>query len=272
MSNYNNYHKKKLSSNKLLLSDYFHVAASFPQIYGLMEIDITAALKKIAEIKEQQNFNVSFTAWLAKCVSQTVMENKILNTYKRRRKLIVFDNVDISVVIEIITKTEEKVPYTYVIRNVESKSVKSITEEIRNFQEKVINQGEQLTRDGTTPYAMLYTLLPKFLRRFIIRKMLKNPFKLKKIAGTVGITSMGMAMKGQTGWLVPFRDKTLNLAIGGIKDISKVINGKEEQRKILCTTFIVDHDIIDGAQGVRLIGEYSKLLGETTYLDDLEKI
>lgn len=272
MSNYYNYHKKKLPPSKMLLSDYYHVASSFPQIYGLMEIDITAALEKIAEIKEQQNFNVSFTAWLAKCASQTVMENKILNTYQRRRKLIVFDDVDISVVIEITKKTGEKVPYTYVIRNVETKSVKSITEEIRNYQEKVIKEGDQLTRDGATPNAMLYTLLPKFLRRFVIKKMLKNPFKLRQLAGTVGITSMGMAMKGQSGWLVPFRDKTLNLAIGGIKEITEITNGNAEIRKILCTTFIVDHDIIDGAQGVRLIGEYSKLLGETTYLDDLEKV
>jgi pyruvate/2-oxoglutarate dehydrogenase complex dihydrolipoamide acyltransferase (E2) component len=237
-----------------------------------MEIDITEPLKKMAEIKEHKNFNVSFSAWLAKCAGQIVMENKVLNTFKRRRKLIVFDDVDISIVIEIATDKKEKIPYTYVVRNVETKSVKSITEEIRNFQEKVVDEEEQLKRDGTTPYAKLYALLPKFLRRFIIRKMLTNPFYLRKLAGTVGITSMGDAMKGQSGWLVPFRDKTLNLAIGGIKESNEVINGKEVKKKLLCTTFIVDHDIIDGAQGVRLIGKYSKLLGETTYLDDLEKI
>ena len=95
---------------------------------------------------------------------------------------------------------------------------------------------------------------------------------MKKIAGTVGITSMGMFIKGQGGWLVPFRNKTLNVSTAGIKNHAVVRNGKIEERKLLCTTFLVNHDIIDGAPGARFISRVSELLGETTYLDDLDKV
>ncbi|HUT82665.1 MAG TPA: 2-oxo acid dehydrogenase subunit E2 [Candidatus Bathyarchaeia archaeon] len=271
MTKKKNYHKRKFSANRLILSDYNHVAYTLPQVFGLMEVDITDPLAKIAEIKEKQNYNVSLTAWVAKCVAQTVMENKELNTYRRGRKLIVFDEVDISIIIEITTKEGKKVPYNYVIRNVETKSVRTITDEIRSYQDKVISEKDQLKRESNR-FTSLYTFIPKFLRRFIIRRILKNPFSLKKVNGTVGITTMGMFIKGQGGWLVPFRDKTLNIATGGIKENAIEQNGKIEKRKLLCTTFLIDHDIIDGAPGVRFIHRVSELMGGTDYLDDLDKI
>ncbi|MHA1212398.1 MAG: 2-oxo acid dehydrogenase subunit E2 [Candidatus Heimdallarchaeota archaeon] len=264
-------HKRKFSATRLILSDYNHVANTFPHVFGLMEVDITDALTKIAEIKEQQNYSVSLTAWVAKCVGQTVLENKELNTYRRGRKLIVFDEVDMSVIIEITTKTGKKIPYNYVIRKVETKSVKTITDEIRSYQDKVISEKNQLSRE-TSRFTSLYALLPRFFRRFLIRKILTNPYRLKKVNGTVGLTSMGMFIKGQGGWLVPFRDKTLNVATGGIKENAIELNGKIVIRKLLCTTFLIDHDIIDGAPGARFITRVSELMGGTTYLDDLEKI
>lgn len=265
------YHTRKISGNRMILADYNQVAATIPAVYAIMEIDITDALAKMEEIKKTKNYSVSMTAWVAKCLSQTVLDNIALNTFRKGRKFIVFEEVDISVIIEITTKTGKKIPYNYVIRNTEAKSVKTITEEIRSYQDKKIEEREQLER-GQTKYTSLYTLLPRFFRKFVIRKIITNPFRLKKLAGTVGITSMGMFIKGQAGWLVPFRDKTLNVSTGGIKENAIVRNGKIETRKLLCTTLLINHDIIDGAPGVRAIARLSELMGATTYLDDLDTI
>ena len=163
------------------------------------------------------------------------------------------------------------VPYNYVIRNIESKSVKTITEEIRKVQTKKIAEKEQLTRDRGS-FRNLYAIVPRFIRRFVIRKMLTNPFRLKKLIGTVGITSLGMFIKGQGGWAVPFSDKTLNLAFGGIKPHAILKNGKIEERKLLCTTFLFNHDIVDGGPAARFVKRLSELMGDTIYLDDLDKI
>ncbi|MHA1505234.1 MAG: 2-oxo acid dehydrogenase subunit E2 [Candidatus Heimdallarchaeota archaeon] len=232
---------------------------------------MTKALAKIEEIKKKQNYMVSMTGWVAKCVAQVVMENKHLNSYRRGRKIIVFDNVDISVIIELTLKSDKKVPYNYVIRKVETKSVKGITDEIRDAQTKKIAELDQLTRGGTT-FMPFYTLLPRFFRKWVIRKTISNPFRLKKLIGTVGITSLGMFIKGQGAWAVPLSDKTLNLALGGIKDNVILRDGKIEERKLLCATFLIDHDIVDGAPATRFVKSLSISLGDTIYLDDLEKI
>ena len=72
----------------------------------------------------------------------------------------------------------------------------------------------------------LYTLIPKFIRKFAIRLNIKHPFRLKKLIGNVGITSLGMFIKGQGAWILPFADKTLNMALGGIKTHAVERNGK----------------------------------------------
>ncbi|NHJ05256.1 MAG: dehydrogenase, partial [Candidatus Heimdallarchaeota archaeon] len=63
--------------------------------------------------------------------------------------------------------------------------------------------------------------------------MITNPFRLKKLIGTVGITSLGMFIKGQGGWAIPFPDKTLNIAVGGIKENVVLRYGNVEERKLL---------------------------------------
>ncbi|MBY8999487.1 MAG: 2-oxo acid dehydrogenase subunit E2 [Candidatus Heimdallarchaeota archaeon] len=267
-----NFHVRKFSPTRRILADYNDVAASLNRVYGLVEIDVTKALAKIEEIEKQENYKVSMTGWVAKCISQAVTENKHLNSFRKGgRKIVVFNNVDISIIVEITTKSGKKVPYNYVIRKVETKSVKKISDEIRTAQDKKIEEQEQLTR-GTSTYMALYSLLPRFFRRFVIRTIITNPYRLKKLIGTVGITSLGMFIKGQGGWAVPFPDKTLNIALGGIKDSVIVKDGKIEEIKILCTTFLIDHNIVDGAPAARFISRLTELMGDAAYLEDLEKV
>ena len=272
MTKEKDYHMRKFSPTRMILADFNRVAASFHRVTGLIEIDITEPLAQIAAIEKLDGYKVSMTAWSAKCVSQAVKENPHLNSYRIRRKLIVFDDVDISIVIEITTKEGKKVPYNYVIRKAQTKSVRDITDEIRLYQDRKITETEQLTRGGASKYMGFFSYFPKFFRRFIIRNQLVNPFKLRKLIGTVGITSLGMFLKGQGGWAIPFADKTLNIALGGIKEIAVIRNDKAVERKLLCTTFLIDHDIVDGAPATRFISQFSKIMGETTYLDDLDRI
>jgi len=266
------YHTRKFSPTRMILADYNVVAASLHRVCGLIEIDITDALAEIAAIKKIENYNVSMTSWIAKCVAQVVIENKQLNTYRKRRKLIVFDTVDISVIVERTSKSGKKIPYNHVLRSVENKSVREITDEIRAVQNDEEGDVDKEHTRGQSAYMTFYPLLPRFVRRFVIRQMICHPFRLKKLIGTVGITSLGMFMKGQGGWAVPFADKTLNIAIGGIKDHAVILNGSLAERKLLCVTFLIDHDIVDGGPATRLASRLSELLGDTSYLENLDKV
>ncbi|MHA1259830.1 MAG: 2-oxo acid dehydrogenase subunit E2 [Candidatus Heimdallarchaeaceae archaeon] len=119
------YQIKKFSTTRKILADYNDVAATFPRVQGLIEMDVTIAIQKIKEIEEEEEYKISFTGWVAKCVAKAVSENKRLNSYRKgRSKIIVFDKIDISVMVEVVTKKGKYVPFNHVLRDVESKSIK----------------------------------------------------------------------------------------------------------------------------------------------------
>ena len=248
------YRKLKFSPTRMILADYNDAAASLNRVQGLLEVDITDGLEIIQDIKKKHNYDLSMTAWIVYCVSKAVRQNMHMNSFRKGRKIIVFDDIDVSVIIEIVTKDGKQVPFNYVIKQADTKSVKEITDEIRSIQKKKIDEREQLTRESTKVY-WFYPLLPRFFRRWVIKKTITNPFSLKKLIGTVGVTSLGMFVKNAGGWAIPFPDKTLNIAVGAIKENAKIIEGKAENRKILCLTFLVDHSIVDGAPIARFISQ-----------------
>ena len=266
------YHKRKFSTTRKILSDYYHVAANMHRIQGLLEMDVTKAQKRIAELKEKENYHISHTGWVAACIAKAVSENKRFNSFRKgRSKIIVFDEVDISMMIEIKTKDGKRVPFNYVIRKAEQKSVKEITEEIRAIQKKKIEESEQLTRDSSS-FTSFYMLVPKFIRRFVIKMLLSNPFYVKKTIGTVGMTSLGEYVKELSGYAIAFGDKTLNVAIGGMKEYAVLEGGKMKNKKVLYLTFKVNHEIVDGAPVARFITRVAELMRNAYGLDDITKI
>ncbi|MHA1868986.1 MAG: 2-oxo acid dehydrogenase subunit E2 [Candidatus Heimdallarchaeaceae archaeon] len=265
------YFVRKFSLSRQILADYNDVAATFPRVRGQLEYDITNAKRRIEEIKKIDKYDVSYTAWIAKCISRAVKEDLRFNSYRKGRKIIVFKTVDISIIVEITTKEGKKVPFNYVIRDVENKSVKEITEEIRAVQKRKIKETEQLTRDSSSNFSSLYLLIPRFIRKMVIKSILKNPFKLRKLIGTVGITSLGMFVQNFAGWAIPFADKTLNVAVGGMKNSVELVEGELKEKTLLCVTFLVDHNLIDGAPIARFVARVGNLMKDASFLKDINK-
>ncbi len=270
MSSKRDYHKRKYSVNRQILADYNAVASKFHRVQGLIEADITEALEIIKDIEMKEGYKISLTAWIARCISKAVSEDLRLNSYRHRRRLIVFDKIDISVMIEIKTKDGKRVPFNHVIRDVESKTVREITDEIRAIQKKKIEEKEQLTR-GSSKFSNLYLIIPGFIRRGVIKMMLTNPFKLRKLIGTVGLTTLGEFVKNLSGWAIPFADKTLNVAVGGMKHRTIEKGGILVPQTHLCLTYLVNHDIVDGAPIARFIARATDLMEESFGLVDTEK-
>lgn len=262
---------RKMSIPKMILADYNDVAATFPSTMGLVEMEVTDAMARMKEIKEKENYNVSHTAWIAKCVATAVNENKIFNSFRKRRKIITFEDVDISIIVEITTKEGKKMPFNYVLRDVVHKSVRELTDEIRKAQQRKIEEVDTLTRDKKAPYSPLYALVPRFLRRFVIRTVLTNPFAITNLAGTVGITSLGMFAKSYDGWAIPFRDRTLSIAVGSTKEQPIIRNGELVNAKFLRLTLLFDHNLIDGAPAARFVNRLAELLKSAAYLQDLDE-
>ena len=67
----------------------------------LLEIDVTAARDAIREQKKKTGQSISFTAWIVKCIAQAVSEYKSIHALRKgKRRLIIFDDVDVAVIVE----------------------------------------------------------------------------------------------------------------------------------------------------------------------------
>jgi pyruvate/2-oxoglutarate dehydrogenase complex dihydrolipoamide acyltransferase (E2) component len=91
----------------------------------------------------------------------------------------------------------------------------------------------------------------------------------KDVAGTVGITAVGMFGNG-AGWGIPAATPTpLMLTVGGIGAKLVSIDGQIAPREYLSLTISVDHDIVDGAPAARFAERLKELIESGYGLDDL---
>jgi pyruvate/2-oxoglutarate dehydrogenase complex dihydrolipoamide acyltransferase (E2) component len=88
----------------------------------------------------------------------------------------------------------------------------------------------------------------------------RDPTILTSMAGTVGISSVGMFGKGHGGWGISAGTHVLDLVVGGTAQKLAEVDGRVEPRQLLSLTIILDHDIIDGAPAARFTRKLVELI------------
>ena len=166
---------------------------------------------------------------------------------KGRKQLVLFDDVDVGLMIE--RKIGEKRSLMgHVIRSANHKTYREIHQEIRAVQ------SEPVPPNGGMPtWFSSAMLLPWPLSRLFNAvlglAMRRDPTLPASMAGTVGITAVGMFGEGHSGWGVFPVTQVLGLVVGSIAWKPAVVAGRIEAREILNLTVMFDHDVIDGAAG-----------------------
>ena len=225
---------------------------------GLVELDITKAREIIRCYKKQTGKSLSFTAWLVRCVAVAVSENLEVQAIKKRNKLYLFEDVDISIAIE--KKIDGKpFPTLHVIRKANEKSLQEINDEIREIQKPI--SSKEVSSDISRKQLDKLLKLPKFMRELIFwRRIRKNPYYLKKINGTVSVTAIGMFGKGMSGWGINLGYHSVCIVTGGISYKPRLFDGQLVNREIMNLSIKVDHIIADGAPGVRFGRRLAELM------------
>ncbi len=260
MKHLGEYRLESFPSSRIATVDIGVASQMKHHIRALIELDVTDARKMIAE-KKKQNQNVSFNSWLIKCISHAVEEFKDIHGIRKgKRKIVIFEDIDISIMIEREIQGE-KVPLPYVIRKTNEKSIAEIRNEIRAGQSQSINdEGNYVLGEKKNEFFMkTYYSMPGFIRRMIWRNIIRSPFLTKENMGTVLITSVGMIGK-INGWVIPVSVHPLSFAIGSIIKKPGVKDDRIEIREYLYMTVAVDHDVIDGAPAVRALSKLTKLV------------
>jgi hypothetical protein len=228
-------------------------------MYGLLEVDVTVAKQFIEENRAQTGKLLSFTGYLAFCLARAVDEDKVVQAYmKGRKQLVVFDDVDVGLMVE--RKIGEKCALMgHVIRGANHKTYREIHQEIRSVQSTPVPPN-----GGTPSWFRSGLLLPSPLSgwfRALVRLAInRDPTIFTSMAGTVGITAVGMFGKGHGGWgLVPVTH-VLDLIVGSTAWKPAVVEGRIEPREILNLTVVFDHDVIDGAPATRFARRLVELI------------
>lgn len=234
----------------------------------LCEIDVTTARRLLAEIKAREGQGLSFTAWVMKCVAQAVGEHKHVHALRKGRgRLVVFDDVDIAVIVERRVGGEaghgETLPMPYVVRKADAKGVRAIHGEIRAAQEAPVDRDAvQIGSPRRVLATRLFAALPRRLRHLIVwGPLTRDPFRAKRVMGTVVVTSIGNVGKGGgAAWAIPVGIHPLLVAVGGIAKRPGVVGEAVEVREYLSLTVLFDHDVTDGAPVARFIQRLTELL------------
>ena len=233
---------KAFSKDREIVIDSLRVSNHKHIIHALLDVDVTLARQRIRSYQEQKGKKLSFTAFILFCLGKAVSEHKITHAYRDwRRQLVLFDQVDVTTIIEVQRKNQT-FPLAHIMRSTNERTVLDMTQEIRRIQ----------ADPGQSPSGQkwhligLYNWVPAFLRTLLLRGMLRFPEWVKQNIGTVGVTAVGMFGQG-SGWGIPMPIYTLNLTLGGISEKPGVSAGQIAIREYLDLTISVDHDIVDGA-------------------------
>jgi len=248
------YKVKTYPVSRRITSELFNQALKHHVVHGLLDIDVTV-VRDIIRRREEQGEQVSFTGYILFCLAKAIKENEVFNAMRKgNRKVIIFDDVDISLLIEV-EKNWKKVPLLFIIRAADKKSFAEINDEIQRVKQKKKNSATEQDK-----LLGLYFLLPKCFRKWLINFRYKhNPFFRKKMGGTAAVSSVGMFASGG-GWGIPISLHTTFLLIGGIESKSVVRDKKIVIREVVNVTFSFDHDLIDGAVASRLTTRVKELI------------
>lgn len=235
-------------------TDLGYMARNRHTIRGLVEVDVTKPRQFIREHKAQTGEVLSFTAFLVHCVGAAVDVDKLVHSYRDwRGRLVVFDEVDITVPVEVDIGRERFLT-GHIVRAANRKNVATIHNEIRSAQGQSFPKAAKETR-----LLALFTILPSPLRRLLLWIVWKNPHLSKQVRGTVALTAVGM-FGTRGGWGIDAPSHTLGIVVGGIAQKPTLIDGRLELHEYLCLTLAFDHDIVDGAPAARFTQHLIELI------------
>lgn len=257
--------------NRDIIIDALKMSKYYNHIVGIMEVDVTKALKVFEDFKEENGERLSFTAWIMKCIAKAASEHKVIQTFRyKRRKTVIFDDVDIKCMVERKIKGRN-VPIHYIFRKVDKKSFSELHEEMRQVQKKV--EERRAAEKKVKKRQKFLMRIPKFIRQKLIwGNVMKNPFKVKKHLGTIGVSAIGMFGKGMRGWAIPMTPHQTQFMVGAI--VKKPIYIDEDNwefRDILNMVVSLNHDTVDGGPAVRFAKTLTELMENAFGLDELKE-
>ncbi len=248
------YTSEPLSFNRKMVAASASVSHSKNIIHSLAKADVTEARRLIRDHFERTGEKLSFTAYVVKCLAEVIADHKKLNSFIRHNRLIVLEDVNISVLVER-EFAGESVPEPVCVRHADQKSYQEISDGIREAGSK--NPGDP-GRLGAMQGMSWIRFIPAFLLKSFVRIADRN-IRMAKKYGKVAVTAVGMFSR-EPVWFIPHGSATVLITVGSIEKRMVIRNGNQEEREFLCITGSFDHNIVDGAPAARFMNQLLETL------------
>lgn len=223
-------------------------------VASLVEIDVTKALESIKK-KRAEGKKTSFTSWMVKSISTVLSGNRYAHAMMgRNNTLVIFSDIDISMPVEREVQGT-KVPLALLIKKTNEKSEEEIYHEIQKARgQEIRDESDFVISESRLSRRTMrfYYMLPQRVRLLLLKRILNNPFRAKKMMGTAIVTTIGTVGR-LPGWIIPKSMHNLCFALGSIVKKPWVVDKEIEIRDILHMTILFDHDVVDGAPATRFI-------------------
>jgi pyruvate/2-oxoglutarate dehydrogenase complex dihydrolipoamide acyltransferase (E2) component len=223
--------------------------------YALLEFDVTG-LRKALRAARKEGRGGSLFAFFVKAIALCLEAHPDFNSMANLRRTTSFDEVDVSVPIEI-TRDGETYNRQLVIRDAHRKGVWEIDREIEAARK--VDDGAKSYLPS--PALRRLVVLPAFAIRSLFRVIMRDHRMVKASSGTVFVTSVSM-FSTAPGYVLPYigGPKASSFAVGSVVKKPVVVRDSIEIREIVNVTAAFNHDLIDGAPAARFINDLKKIV------------
>ncbi len=228
-------------------ADWLELAQSQHSMHTLLEVDVTAARAAIREHRVKTGRPLSFNAYVVGCFARAIAADPRVGAVRHgRRKLLVFSSVDVAMPVESEVE-DEPIPVPHLIRGAERKSLERISAEISG------GAAGPVPYAGTRRLMGVWTLLPGRLRRALLRLVLSDGRRRKRLMGTTLVTAVGLPGRGRAWGLPNGSNYPVALVIGGLRL-------GQDGRETVALTLTFDHDTVNGAPAARFVRRFARSL------------
>ena len=253
------YRLEPFPKSRRIVVDAGRAATRRHTVFGLIEVDVSPALDHLDGLA----IRPSLTSFVVASTAQAVAEVPEVHALRDLRgRVIIFDDVDINVMIE--TDLEGRsFPMNHVVRRCNTRSLAEIDTELKAVK---LDPRSSPTMD-LEKRAKVFLRLPGFIRHRLVGLLHRLPHRQREGVGTVGISSVGMFGAGG-GWGLGFSVQTLTMIIGGVVQRPGLVNGEVVPRRYLDLSLAFDHDLVDGAPAARFVARLRDILESAAVLEN----
>lgn len=254
---------------KLAIASYRPPAE--PNIYGRLELDATAALAYLEEVRQRTGEKVTITHLVGKATAVALAEEPTLNGRIRLGRYIPNERVSLAF---LVTMPDGSDLARAKVDDADKKDVAAIARELRQRSERLRGGGDSDWEKSKR----IVRLLPPWLLRPLVWTtgwltgslgVQAKPLGLERQPfGSAIVTSVGMLGLDEA-WVppTPFTRVPLYVLIGAVREKPTVVDGEVVVRPMLTVTATLDHRYVDGFQAAGLARAFRKVFEDPRSLD-----